>query len=106
MWYNRPLTTRTELFKRFPHWGVRLHILLEEAADPSPITRLGRWSERRKGPRHAFWVTVAAFLLAVVLGLLALGLAVMQFWVGLCDWQGDSTGKSCGLRSKNKAEGE
>lgn len=87
-WREKPLTNRHELFERYPHWGLRLHILLEEAADPTPISRRGRWAERRKAARHSFWVTVLAFGVAIAFGIVATVLALVQLWIAWCTWQG------------------
>lgn len=82
------LTTYSQMFKRYPHWGLRIQSLMEEAEDPTPITWTGRWAERRKGPRHAFWVTIIAFVVASLFGTVAMVLGIAQFWVAWCDWNG------------------
>ena len=38
-------SARRELFARYPHWAVRLHILYAEAEDPAPVTWFGRWAD-------------------------------------------------------------
>jgi hypothetical protein len=35
--YQKPLTNRRELYERYPHWALRLHMLLEEVEDPTPL---------------------------------------------------------------------
>lgn len=85
------LTTYSQMFKRFPHWGLRIQSLLEEAEDPTPMSWTGRWAERRKGPRHSFWVTVIAFVAASVFGIVATAIAIVQLWVAWCDWQDDAS---------------
>ncbi|KAK1964886.1 hypothetical protein LY78DRAFT_542892, partial [Colletotrichum sublineola] len=72
------LTTYSQMFKRYPHWGLRIQSLMEEAEDPTPMTWIGRWAERRKGPRHAFWVTVVAFVVASLFGTIAMALGIVQ----------------------------
>lgn len=87
--YTRPLTTRRELFERYPHWAVRLHILYTEAEDPTPVSWFGRWAERRRAARHTFWLTFLAFVAAALFGILASILAVIQVWISYCQWKGD-----------------
>ncbi|KAI1744984.1 hypothetical protein F4680DRAFT_403942 [Xylaria scruposa] len=95
--YQRPLTNRRELYERYPHWGLRLHMLLEEVEDPTPLSWMGRWSERRKAARYSFWVTFAAFVIAIVFGLVATILGVVQVWISYCQWQGEEGGSVCKL---------
>ncbi|KAI0554385.1 hypothetical protein F4679DRAFT_525901 [Xylaria curta] len=90
--YQRPLTNRRELYERYPHWGLRLHMLLEEVEDPTPLSWMGRWSERRKAARYSFWVTFAAFVIAMVFGLVATILGAVQVWISYCQWQGEEGG--------------
>ncbi|KAK1995988.1 hypothetical protein LX36DRAFT_581275 [Colletotrichum falcatum] len=97
------LTTYSQMFKRFPHWGLRIQNLMEEAEDPTPMTWSGRWAERRKGPRHAFWVTVIAFVVASLFGTIAMALGIVQFWVAWCDWDG-AKAKICNPRGENKTD--
>jgi hypothetical protein len=99
-WYsqstlNTRLTTYAEMFQRFPHWGLRLQSLMEEAEDPTPMSWAGRWAERRKGPRHAFWVTVVGFVVATIFAVVATALSVAQFWVGWCTWQQNGNPPLC-----------
>lgn len=85
--YHRPLTNSQELYERYPHWAPRLQALYEEAEEPAPSTALGRWAERRRAARHTYWVTAAAFLLAIVFGISSTVLGAMQLWVAYCQWQ-------------------
>jgi hypothetical protein len=84
----RRLTSRRELFSRFQYWAVRLNAIYEEAEDPTPTTRIGRWAERRKAARHTFWLTVLGFTVAIFFGIAATVLAAVQVWIGYCDWKG------------------
>ncbi|KAI0142902.1 hypothetical protein GGR57DRAFT_508502 [Xylariaceae sp. FL1272] len=100
--YQRPLTNRRELYERYPHWGLRLHMLLEEVDDPTPLSWVGRWSERRKSARHSFWVTFVAFVIAIVFGLVATVLGGIQVWISYCQWQGEAGGGSaCRVRTSD-----
>ncbi|KAF2422971.1 hypothetical protein EJ08DRAFT_725129 [Tothia fuscella] len=78
---NRPLTNTRELYLRFPHWAVRLHMIYEEAEDPTPMNWMGRWAERRKASRHVFWLTFVAFLVAITFGITATVLGCLQVWI-------------------------
>ena len=44
-----------ELFDVFPHWGDRLYSILQEVAEPSPMSWHEKWSDRRKSPRYMYW---------------------------------------------------
>ncbi|KAM0817567.1 hypothetical protein AB5N19_03373 [Seiridium cardinale] len=93
--YKRPLINRRELYQRFPHWALRLDILYEEAEDPTPISWAGRWSERKKGARHSFWVTFGVFVVAIMFGVTTTLLGAVQLWVAFCDWRGGDGGRLC-----------
>jgi hypothetical protein len=89
--YNRPLTTRRELFARFPHWAVRLHILYTEAEDPASVSWFGRWAERRRSARHAYSLTLIALIAAALLGALGAVLSSIQIWIAYCQWKGEGS---------------
>ena len=93
--YDRPLTTRRELFARYPHWAVRLHILFIEAEDPAPVSLFGKWAERRKAARHTFWLTFIAFVVAILFGIVATILSALQVWITYCQWQGETASGVC-----------
>lgn len=93
--YLQPLTNRRDLYQRYPHWAVRLDILFDEAENPTPVTWIERWSERRKAARHTFWLTFLAFTAAILFGLAATVLAAVQLWIAYCDWQDGSAGYIC-----------
>lgn len=94
--YRRPINSSADLFDVYPHWAVRLQEIYEEAQDPTPSSAVGKWAERRKGPRHTYWVTVVGFLLAILFGLAATILGVMQLWVSYCQWKVPEGGHGCG----------
>ncbi len=85
--FRRPIKSSSELFRRYPHWATRLHILFEEAEDPTPVSALDRWAERRKAPRHSFWVAAAAFAVGIFFGLVTTALGVIQIWISYCAWR-------------------
>lgn len=47
-----------ELFDVFPHWGDRLYSILQEVAEPTPMSWHEKWSDRRKSPRYMYWAGV------------------------------------------------
>lgn len=94
--YQRPILSTADLFEVYPHWALRLQSMYEEAEDPTPSSEVGRWAERRKGPRHAYWVTVAAFALAILFGIAGTLLSALQLWVAYCQWQVSGGGRGCG----------
>ncbi|KAH8788298.1 hypothetical protein F5883DRAFT_3764 [Diaporthe sp. PMI_573] len=94
--YNRAIENSHELYQRYPHWGPRLHALYDEALEPTPSTALGRWSERRRAARHTYWVTAAAFILAIFFGVTSTVVGVLQLWISYCQWQVPKGGYGCG----------
>lgn len=93
--YYQPLTNSEELYKRYPHWASRLQALYEEAEEPTPSSAIGRWAERRRAARHTYWVTVGAFALAILFGIMSTIVGVLQLWVSYCQWQVPNGGFGC-----------
>ncbi|CZR41603.1 uncharacterized protein FPRO_11192 [Fusarium proliferatum ET1] len=89
--YERPLTTRRELFERYPHWAVRLHSLYAESEDPAPVSRPGRWAQRKRSPRHTFWLTFIALVAAALFGIVATIIGAVQVWISWCQWKGQGS---------------
>ncbi|KXX78180.1 hypothetical protein MMYC01_205489 [Madurella mycetomatis] len=81
-----------ELYKLYPHWGLRLQIIFEEAEDPTPVTAMSMWFDRHKASRHAFGITVFAFTVTILFGLLSLGVGGAQIWIALCTWRPTDSG--------------
>jgi hypothetical protein len=98
--HDRPLTTRRELFARYPHWALRLHILYAEAEDPTPVSWFGKWAERRKAARHTFWLTFIGFMVAILFGIVASIFAALQIWLSYCQWQGENVSAVCRTPAK------
>lgn len=96
--FERPILNVADLFEVYPHWAVRLQLIHEEAEDPTPGSAVGRWADRKKGPRHAYWVTVAAFALAIIFGISGTVLSTLQLWVSYCQWQDPAGGSACGRK--------
>jgi hypothetical protein len=92
------ITDSKQLFDKYPYWASRLHAILEEVDNPTPISWFGRWAERRKSARHTFKLTYLGIIIAVLFGMAATGLAAVSVWISYCSWQGD-IGGACKLRS-------
>lgn len=69
------------LYEKYPFWANRLYDLWREADDPTPISRIEKWSEARRNPRFTYWCAVVSIVIAASFGLLALGLGAVQVWV-------------------------
>lgn len=78
------------LFERFPHWGERLYTILREAEDPTSMIWYERWSDRRKSPRYAYWVTTIALGLAIFFGVATTILGALQVWISYRSWKESS----------------
>jgi hypothetical protein len=91
-YYNRPIKSCPELFKRYRHWATRLQIIFEEADDPTPVSRTGMWADRHKATRHSFWITFMAFAVAIAFGVVSTGLGAVQVYISYCAWRPENTG--------------
>lgn len=80
------------LYKLYPHWGLRLQVIFEEADDPTPVTAMSRWFDRHRASRHAFGITVFAFTVTILFGLLSLALGAVQVWIAFCAWRPSDSG--------------
>jgi hypothetical protein len=73
------------LYTKYPYWANRLYDLWREAGDPTPITRIERWSEARRNPWFTYWCAVVSIILVAIFGILAIGLGAVQVWILWCD---------------------
>ncbi|KAF3064587.1 hypothetical protein GL218_01953 [Daldinia childiae] len=71
----------------YEHWGLRLMDLYDELQNPTPRGPLEKWMERNSGSRYVMMATLAGVLIAVLLGILSLGVSIFQAWVGWQQWQ-------------------
>ncbi|KAK6535589.1 hypothetical protein TWF694_002044 [Orbilia ellipsospora] len=72
---------------RYYYFGSRLEELYEEVSEPGPQNRLGKWIDKRKGTRHVMLATLTGVVIAIVLGILTLGVSGYQAWIGYQQWQ-------------------
>ncbi|KAF7537759.1 hypothetical protein G7054_g3495 [Neopestalotiopsis clavispora] len=86
------------LYEKYPYWADRIYDIWREADDPTPITRIERWTEARRNPRFTYWCTVVSIMLAITFGMLSIGLAAAQLWIAWCDWVDDPTRAQCGYK--------
>jgi hypothetical protein len=89
-----------DLYQRFPHWAERLDVLWREIENPTPVTRIERWSERRKSARWATWWVVLGLLCALLFGLMATVLGALQVWISYCSWLDDPMVPGCPTKQR------
>lgn len=71
---------------------MRLQIIFEEADDPTPVTPMGMWLDRHTASRHAFGITVFAFSVTILFGVLSLAVGGAQIWIAFCTWHPSDSG--------------
>ncbi|KAI0106400.1 hypothetical protein GGR51DRAFT_559815 [Nemania sp. FL0031] len=83
------------LYQKYPYWADRLYDLWREADNPTPTTRIERWTEARRHPRFSYWCTVISILIAISFGVFAIALSAIQVWISWCTWVDDPTVPQC-----------
>lgn len=71
----------------YQYWGSRLMDIYEEIENPTPRSFYEKWLERKSGARHVMMATLVGVGIAIVLGILSLGVSIFQAWVGWQQWQ-------------------
>ncbi|KAM5362058.1 hypothetical protein ACJZ2D_012725 [Fusarium nematophilum] len=71
----------------YRHLEPLLVELYEELDNPTPRGLLEKWLERKSGARYVMMATLGGVAIAIVLGMLALGVSIFQAWVGWQQWQ-------------------
>ncbi|CAN9424384.1 unnamed protein product [Alternaria alternata] len=71
----------------YPYFGNRLAELYEELQNPKPRTRLETWFERKSGARYMLMATMIGVFIAVVIGILGLGISGFQAYVSYQQWK-------------------
>lgn len=89
------------LYDRYPYWASRLHDFYSEAEDPTPLTYIGKFSERKRSPRFAYWCTFLGISIAIMFGVMSTLLGALQVWNSYCSWMRDegSAPRGCPIRS-------
>lgn len=73
--------------RSYQYWGKRLAILYAELEQPTPRGWLQTWLERRSGARYVLLATLIGAIIAVLLGILSLGVATFQAWIAWQQWK-------------------
>ncbi|KAI8629053.1 hypothetical protein F5Y19DRAFT_475614 [Xylariaceae sp. FL1651] len=89
------------LYEKHPYWADRLYDLWREADDPTPTTRIERWTEARRNPRFTYWCTVVSILIAILFGGFATALGAVQVWISWCAWIDDPAVPQCGYKKSS-----
>ena len=71
----------------YPYFGNRLLELYEELQNPKPRTRLESWFERKNGARYMLMATMVGVFIAVIIGILGLGISGFQAYVSYQQWK-------------------
>jgi len=67
-----------EVETSYSYFGARLMDLYEEASHPTPRSLLEKWIEPRSGGRHVMMATLSGVFIAIVLGVVGLGVQIWQ----------------------------
>lgn len=68
-------------------WGRRLAEIHAFVSDRPPRNKFERWVKWQTSESNAFIVALAALLISIVVGILSLGLAVLQSWIAWKAWK-------------------
>jgi hypothetical protein len=74
------------LYEKYRYRAHRLYELWRAAGDPTPVTRIERWTEARRNPRFIYWCAVVSIIAAMAFGMLATAIAAVQVWISSCGW--------------------
>jgi hypothetical protein len=71
----------------YHYFGVRLAELYDELQNPTQRTRLEGWFERKSGARYMLIATMIGVFIAVIIGILGLGISGFQAYVSYQQWK-------------------
>ena len=94
---NQPADVK-DLYIKFPYWAARLDKLWAEAENPSPLTYIGKLTDRNKSPRFTYWCTVVGITIAVIFGAVSSLLGALQVWISYCSWMDNPLVWGCGQK--------
>lgn len=81
-WDARGPANVHDLYQRYPHWGERLHVLWKEIENPTPMTGVEKWTEKRRGHFWTTWWGIMGVAAAIVSLIITMGLGGVQVWIG------------------------
>ncbi|KAF2868330.1 hypothetical protein BDV95DRAFT_500911 [Massariosphaeria phaeospora] len=71
----------------FPYFGSRLAELYDELQSPTPRGWFQPWFEKKSSARHMMMATMIRVFIAIMIGILGLGVASFQAWVAYQQWK-------------------
>ncbi|KAF2253935.1 hypothetical protein BU26DRAFT_419040, partial [Trematosphaeria pertusa] len=71
----------------YAYFGARLAELYDEVQNPTPRGRFHVWLERRSGARYMMMATMIGVFIAIIIGILGLGVASFQAWISYQQWK-------------------
>lgn len=75
----------------YRYLASKLRDLLEEVKNPTPRGRFQQWFERRVAQRYFMMATIGGLLVAIILGVLSLGVGIFQAWLAYMAWKFPAT---------------
>lgn len=84
---SRDLRRPHEVKGDFHYLASKLRDLQEEIENPTPRGFFEKWFERRIAQRYFMMATLGGLLVAILLGLLGLGVGIFQSWVAYMAWK-------------------
>ena len=93
-----------DLYRKFPHWGERLDLLWKEIENPTPVTAIERWTDKRKSASWNTWWVVLGLGFAVLFGFAATGLGAVQVWISYCSWMDNPMVHGCSFKSSASSQ--
>ena len=81
-------------------WGRRLAELYAFVIDRPPRNRFERWIKWQTSESNAFIVALAALFISIAVGILSLGLAILQSWIAWKAWKYPISGDNAEIIAK------
>lgn len=71
----------------YTYFGTRLAELYDELQNPTPRTKIEGWFEKKSGARYMLMATMIGVFIAVIIGIMGLGISGFQAWVSYQQWK-------------------
>lgn len=84
---SRDLRHKHEIEGEYHYLASKLRNLYYEIENPTPRGPFEKWFERRIAQRYFMMATLGGLLVAIILGILGLGVAIFQAWVAYQQWK-------------------